>query len=368
MTNSQSVPLGYLCEFRYGKSLPASSRNPGPYPVFGSNGEVGTHDKSITNGPAIIVGRKGSVGALHFSLGPCWPIDTTYYVESSKGTDLRWLFRALSTLGLDGLNRAAAIPGLNRDDAYRKRLLLPPIEEQRRIAAILDQADALRAKRRETLTTLESLIGSAFTASFGDPRRWAQRWEIGRIADTVQTVNYGTSQKAGSDGTWPVLRMGNLTTTGRITLDDLKYLDLSDPDIARYTVRRGDILFNRTNSPELVGKTAVVRTDLPLAFAGYLIRVRTNARHNPEFVSGYLNSRHGKAVLRGMNKAIVGQANINAKELQSIPIALPPKVLQDEFADRVGAINTQREAAQRSLATLDELFASLQSRAFSGQL
>ena len=90
----------------------------------------------------MVVGRKGSFGEVVYSPDACWPIDTTYYINSETTTaDLRWLFYRLRALGLKDLNRAAAVPGLNRDDAYARRLLLPPIEEQRRIAAVLDAAD-----------------------------------------------------------------------------------------------------------------------------------------------------------------------------------------------------------------------------------
>jgi type I restriction enzyme, S subunit len=149
------VSLGEICEFKYGKGLPDAERRGGSVPVFGSNGIVGSHDGAITDGPAIIVGRKGSFGEVHFSPIACWPIDTTYYIDrGATKADLTWLKYRLSELGLTQLNRAAAIPGLNREDAYRKRLLLPPLAEQRRIAEVLDRAEALRAKRRAALALI----------------------------------------------------------------------------------------------------------------------------------------------------------------------------------------------------------------------
>ncbi|EQD49804.1 restriction modification system DNA specificity subunit, partial [mine drainage metagenome] len=129
------MPLGEVCDFKYGKSLPESVRAGGNVPVFGSNGQVGMHDEPLSAGPTIVIGRKGSFGEVHFSPSPCWPIDTTYYVDSTATkADLRWLTYRLASLGLNKLNRAAAVPGLNREDAYRQRLLLPPHHEQRRIA------------------------------------------------------------------------------------------------------------------------------------------------------------------------------------------------------------------------------------------
>jgi len=164
------VSLGEVCEFRYGKSLPEQNRIPGRHRVFGSNGPVGTHLASLTTGPTIIIGRKGSFGAIHYSDTSCWPIDTTYYVEPSSTTcDLKWLAYRLDALSLKNLNRAAAIPGLNREDAYRQELLLPPMDDQRRVAKMLDGVNCLRAKRRHAITLLDDVAQSIFRDMFSDP-------------------------------------------------------------------------------------------------------------------------------------------------------------------------------------------------------
>jgi type I restriction enzyme S subunit len=169
-TNWPEVSLGDVCEFKYGKSLPEVARTGGPVPVFGSNGIVGQHDEALTNGPTIVIGRKGSFGEVKFSPRACWPIDTTYYVDgTSTEADLRWLAYRLASLALNKLNRAAAVPGLNREDAYRKTLLLPPPSDQRRIAELLDRADALRAKRRAALAKLDTLTQAIFLDMFGIP-------------------------------------------------------------------------------------------------------------------------------------------------------------------------------------------------------
>ena len=248
------------------------------------------------------------------------------------------------------------------------RIDLPQVDEQRRIAAILDQADALRAKRRQVLAHLDALSQSIFHDMFGDTAEWPSRWCMGRIEDMAESVQYGTSAKAGETGQWPILRMGNLTDDGRIDLSDLKYIDLDASDIERYTVRRGDLLFNRTNSWEKVGKAAVVRTDAPLALAGYLVRVRVHQGHSSEFISAYLRSGHGKSTRRGLAKVAVNQANISAGELRKIPIALPPKGLQHEFARRLDELDVFRNRIQEVLGTQHILFQALQSRAFRGEL
>jgi type I restriction enzyme S subunit len=246
------------------------------------------------------------------------------------------------------------------------RIPLPALHEQRRVAAILGQADALRTKRRQVLANLNSLTQSIFIDMFGEPETWPMRWDMGVIGDMTESVQYGTSAKAGSSGAWPILRMGNVTDNGRLDLTDLKYIDLPESDIPKYTARRGDLLFNRTNSMEKVGKSCVVDTDRPLAIAGYLVRVRFKPEHRSEFVCAYLTSRHGIAVRRRMAKAAVNQANINATEMRGIAIAQPPTELQEAFVRRVEAARAAVSVARTD--SLEELFASLQARAFRGEL
>ena len=243
---------------------------------------------------------------------------------------------------------------------------LPTVEEQRRLAAILDKADAIRAKRRQVLAHLDALTQSIFHDMFGAPAAWPHTWLMGSIGDMVESTQYGTSAKAGDSGVWPIVRMGNVTDDGRLDLADLKYIDLSEGEVEKYTVRRGDLLFNRTNSREKVGKACVVDTDQPLALAGYLVRVRLKEEHQPQFVSAYLSSPHGRAIRRKMAKTAVNQANINAREMQSMPIALPPAHLQRRYAERHLAIRA--EARRISALPLDDLFVTLQSKAFKGEL
>lgn len=137
--------FGDICRFSYGKSLPSQARHAGAVSVFGSNGRVGEHREALVDGPAIIIGRKGSVGEIHLSEDPSWPIDTTYYISRKEtDCDLKWLAYALNASQIKNLNKSAAVPGLNRDDAYRLPILVPSLKEQKRIAAILDKADQLR--------------------------------------------------------------------------------------------------------------------------------------------------------------------------------------------------------------------------------
>jgi type I restriction enzyme S subunit len=131
---------------------------------------------------------------------------------------------------------------------------------------------------------------------------------------------------------------------------------------------KNEILFNRTNSKELVGKTAVYRQNEPMVFAGYLVKLIVNDRANPEYIGAYLNSKHGKAFLLNKAKSIVGMANINAEELKRIKISIPPLELQNVFAERVQKIEAQKEAMKASLGELEDNFNSLMQRVFKGEL
>jgi type I restriction enzyme S subunit len=242
------------------------------------------------------------------------------------------------------------------DDIFLNLLVpLPPLPEQRRISEILDKADALRAKRLVVLAQIDTLTQSIFLDMFGDPATNPKGWPVRTIGDLLESAAYGTSEKSEATGQFAVLRMNNITRTGETDLSDLKYMNLDERDRDRYLVRTGDVLFNRTNSPELVGKTAIFRDTRPMAYAGYLIRLRVN----PDY---------SKRVLRGMCKSIIGMANINATEVQTIRIPQPPGRIQRDFAYRVAGVEKIRAAHRASLAEFDTLIASLQDRAFQGEL
>lgn len=245
------------------------------------------------------------------------------------------------------------------------KIRLPSLKEQKRIAAILDKADAIRQKREQAIKLADDFLRAKFLEMFGTPANNIHRFPKGTIRDLVDSVNYGTSAKASIDsGEYPILRMGNITYQGRWDFTDLKYLDLSVKEKDKYLVKEGDLLFNRTNSKELVGKTAVYEEDRPMAFAGYLIRVRPNSIGNNYYISGYLNSIHGKITLMNMCKSIVGMANINAQELQNIEILIPPKHLQDEYEIIYKKIKKGLSIYDKSAMQLQLLASNLSNKYF----
>lgn len=247
-------------------------------------------------------------------------------------------------------------------------IYLPPLPVQKKIAAILDAADAYRQKTKALIEKYDELTQSLFLDMFGDPVFNQKGFEKTTIRKIVRSVKYGTSAKAAAEGQYAYLRMNNITFKGFMDYSSLKYIDIDDSNKHKYLARKNDILFNRTNSKELVGKTGLVTTDDEMIIAGYLIRVRVQEDMNPYFVWAHLNSRWAKITLNKMCKNIVGMANINAQELQNIVILKPVKALQDKFARNVKKIEQQKSDSKESLAKAEELFQCLLQKAFKGEL
>lgn len=222
-----------------------------------------------------------------------------------------------------------------------------------------------RADRRTA-----DLIPAVFHEMFGDPETNPLGWPIQRAGDLMAACEYGTSQKANEKGRGiVVLRMGNVTTDGRLDLTDLKTVELPDGELRKQRLQFGDVLFNRTNSRELVGKTGMWDGRFEAVPASYFIRVRFRTdREHPLHFTAFMNLPSMKRRLAAIARGAVGQANINSKELQSIEVPVPPIPLQQKFADRIAAIR-ELEAGQAAIQRhLEGLFQSLQHRAFEGEL
>jgi type I restriction enzyme S subunit len=286
--------------------------------------------------------------------------------------DARYLFHWLNADPTQAKIRNCGRQTTNISNLSSKQFLglvlpRPPLVEQQRVAVILDKTDSLRRKRSEAIRLVDDFLRAVFIDMFGDPDRNPKGFPVGTVRDLVATANYGTSEKANeTSGRLPILRMNNITYAGGWDLSSIKYVDLDERTQDKYMAVKGDLLFNRTNSKELVGKTAVYDKEEPMAIAGYLVRVRMNKHGNPHYVSGYLNSVHGKKTLQGRAKSIVGMANINAQEMQDIPLLLPPVALQNKYALIVQTTNERLKKFHTFSQEADALHAALSQRFFGG--
>ena len=249
-------------------------------------------------------------------------------------------------------------------DLKQIKIDVPSLSEQEQIVEVLDKLQKIIEIRSNELSTLDNLIKARFVELFGDPINNPKGWEVVTIGDIVTEVKYGTSKPAVEGGKYPYLRMNNITYSGELDLRDTKRIDIPDSELDKCTVRRGDVLFNRTNSKELVGKTCVYNRDELMVLAGFVIRVRINERIRPEVLSAFLNMDFSKRMLIGMCKTAIGQANINAKELQNIDLYIPPIELQDQFVTLKNKIDQQKQTVQQSLEKLELLKKALMQEYF----
>jgi type I restriction enzyme S subunit len=281
---------------------------------------------------------------------------------------LHWIwdtggFRAMVT---QWVNQAA----INRSQLARLCLSLPPLSEQQRIVTILDQAYGLRKKRAEADAKAERIIPALFTKIFGDPSTNPMGWEKGRLGAVIEETQYGTSARANTEGKGiVVIRMNNIDSLGRIDLSDLKNIVLDTQDEEKYRLGPGDLLFNRTNSRELVGKTGLWRSEIEAVPASYLIRVRVNRELAiPEYIWAYMNTAFIKQALFEKARRAIGMANINAQELRSLPVMIPDTKMQHAFAQLLADVDHLAESLYRTKEKLDQLFQTLLHRAFCSEL
>ena len=255
---------------------------------------------------------------------------------------------------------------LNFGPSHLKKMNMPlvSLKEQNDIVEKLSKVELLLDKYNGEIKLLDELIKARFVEMFGDPIENQKDWEVVKIRDIVTDVRYGTSKPAVEGGRYPYLRMNNLTVDGGLDLSDLKYIDIPDNEIEKCVVRKGDILFNRTNSIDLIGKTAVFNLLDDMVIAGYIIRIRLNNQILPDVFSQYMNLEAMKKVLRGMAKGAVNQANINAQELQSIKVYIPDMELQKQYVEFKEEIDKSRSRIQKSLEASQELFDSLMQEYF----
>lgn len=291
-------------------------------------------------------------------------------IRAGKEIDFKFLFHFLRFYEpkFAGKTRGSTFDSITQEDLKKIQVPLPDLQTQQQIVAVLDKAQSIIDKRKDSLQLLDKLLRDTFLNMFGDPVSNLKKWPTGIIKDLVESVNYGTSEKSADKGKYPYIRMNNVTYEGYFDFSDLKYINADKNSLEKFGLKNGDLVFNRTNSKDLVGKTAVYKGNDDVIIAGYLIRIRTNTKANSDYISGYLNSIHGKATLKNMCKNIIGMANINAQELQGINILIPPVSVQNKYSKVVDQQQELRKKLNSNLQQIETLFQSLLQKAFKGEL
>jgi type I restriction enzyme, S subunit len=403
-------PIKDLFVFKYGKGLTQDKRKArGGMLVYGSNGVVGEHDEAITKGPTIIIGRKGSVGEVHLSTGPCWPIDTTYFIdEFPDGSPPEYWALYLKSLRLGQQEKSSAIPGISRDDIYRVKVAVPPLDEQRRIVAkleeLLSKVDACQKRLGKIPVILKRFRQSVLAAACSgqltedwreynkhpegaslilngikpdtvllDPGDLPASWAKYKLSDISLLITKGASPK------WQGI---NYSSTGvlfitsenigwrRLLLDKRKYVEPKFNQLQKRSIlKQGDVLTNIVGAS--IGRSAIFDFDETANVNQAVALVRLNESVNRNYILNVLNS---PSLVERMHeeKVDVARANLSLKDVADFPIPLPPKDEQDEIVRRVEALfkfADQIEARyQKAQLQIDKLTQSILAKAFRGEL
>jgi len=379
----------------------------------------------------ILVSRAGSVGLsyvvkecpesifasylIRFRILP--PIESDFiglYLKSPQ----YWSAIADETAGI-------AIPNVNATKLKKLKIPLPPLAEQKRIVAKVDELLARVNAARERLAKVkeilkcfrQSVLAAACSGRLtedwrekhpwipsvkeviekiqrtrleqtitekekkrirdtysyqekGDPELLPQSWKYVALDKLCASFQYGSSKKSQASGIVPVLRMGNIQN-GRIDWSKLVYSS-DDLEIQKYKLNPGDALFNRTNSPELVGKTAIYSGEQPAAFAGYLIRINNFQELQSEYLNYCLNTPYAKEFCLQVKTDGVSQSNINAQKLGKFEVPFCSKEEQQEIVCRLEALFKLADAIEKRVAAAGEraerLTQAILAKAFRGEL
>jgi type I restriction enzyme S subunit len=290
-------------------------------------------------------------------------LDTNYLFQ--------WVRSAAFIQNMIDVASGANYPAVSDKKVKESLIPLPPLEEQKRIAKILDAADALRARRRESLAQLDALPQSTFLDLFGDPVENPRGWDELPLEEIVLDSKIGlvrSSKEFGWDFTVPYVRMDAVSKDGKFLADKVQFTEASQKEIQANSLLPGDFLFNTRNSKELVGKSCIYSGPEGWLFNNNLMRIRFIDSVCPEVIATQFNF---SLVSKELEQRKSGTTNVFAvywKNLKSLPVLVPPKELQVRYADMVRSVNRQSVQINRHLEELDKLFFSLQQRAFSGEL
>lgn len=343
------------------------------YPAFGAGGLNGFLPQAEFNTPGIVLSAVGArCGKCFLAEGAWTSLANTQVIfpEASK-VDIRFLWYQLND-EQRWPRHGLAQPFIRPSDVKAHLVYLPSLDEQKRIAAILDKADTLRVQRRRAIALLESLTQSIFLEMFGDPEQNPFAFpvvELGSLIESGPTNGLYKPASSYGDGT-RILRINNFYDGSIVDLDSLRRLRVSEKEKQAYALREGDVVINRVNSREYLGKSALVPSlEEPVLFESNMMRLSLKRDLiAPKFCTDFLQSGFVKRQIAQKAKDAVNQSSINQGDVRSLKILLPPITKQTEYVNLVLAAAKTRERLYAAQTQDDRLFASAHHRAFHGEL
>jgi len=364
------VNLDQVLSLEYGSALPERDRDSSGFlPVLGSNGVVGYHTRALVPGPGVVVGRKGSSGKVTWIESDFWPIDTTYYVSLKTFVNLRWIFYLLNFLNLEQLSIVTGVPGLNRNDAYKLRFVLPPPSEQHRIVEILDQADALRKKRTEAGAKAERILPALFIKMFRDPVGWVSETNTKLLGSVVEIQSGGTPSKQNPDF-WK----GEVPWVSPKDMKQDILFDATD-HISRSAVEQTNLKYVDPGAVLIVVRGMILAHTVPIALAGCQLTINQDMKalqpKRSDIDSAYLYAAlkaSSSPLLSQVRTAAHGTRKLDTDEFLRLPILIPPPQDLEKFRRRMTRCQQIMSGVKKTEEMFDRLFETLLYRAFSGDL
>lgn len=358
--------------------------NSGQYKFFTCALEPLKSDTYLFEGDLIILpGNGANVGHVNFYSGRIEAYQRTYVLYNIS-IEPKYLFFHLKLFWKQETTDkqyGSATNYIKMGNFTDYKLPLPPLAEQQQIAVKLDellaQVDNLKTRLDNIPKILkrfrQSVLAAAISGKLTENWRQSEElvgWEENLLGNWVKKPNYGTSSKSQQEGKIPVLRMGNIQN-GKLDWSNLVYTSDED-EIRKYRLYSGDVLFNRTNSPELVGKTSIYRGEQEAIYAGYLIRIQCKDNLNSEFLNIHLNGPSAREYCRAVKSDGVSQSNINAQKLVAYPINCPPIQEQTEIVARVEQLFVYADQIEQRVkdaqARVNHLTQAILAKAFRGEL
>jgi type I restriction enzyme, S subunit len=298
-------------------------------------------------------------------------------IRPSSRIDRRFLLYWLSSRdAVDQISKGkvtGTISNLSLGEIGSLKIVLPPLDKQRRFAAILDQADALRRKRKRALDLLNGFTDSIFLELFGDlkcnTKGWAEVERLGDLADIASGITKGRKLNGEATREVPYLAVSNVQDKF-LDLSVVKTIHATENEVQRFRLKLNDLLLTEGGDPDKLGRGTLWTNELCESIhQNHIFRVRVSSpKVTPTYLIWLLGSPYGKAYFLRSAKQTTGIASINKGQLSAFPAILPPMSLQIKFEERAHSVRRALQISSRHLDAIELLFASLQSRAFSGQL
>lgn len=362
--------FGEVLEIKNGRNQKRVENPVGPYPIYGSGGIMGYADDYLCDAETVVIGRKGSINNPIFVEQPFWNVDTAFGLSARKGVlNAKYLYYFCKQFDFNRLNTTVTIPSLTKANLLDVKIPLPPLAEQRRIAAILDKADAIRRKRQQSLELVDNLLKSVFLNMFGDPVTNPKGWEKVRVGTLLKNIEAGWSAngvaRIKQHGELAVLKV-SAVTYGVFDENEYKVIESGTSIQKHIYPQKGDLLFSRANTRELVGATCLIFNDYPdLLLPDKLWKLHFNEKTNNYYMKFALSSADARGQMTGESTGTSGSMyNISMEKLKNIRVCLPPVVLQNKFAAIAESMEASRCILRQANNEADNTFKSLQQSFF----